>query len=59
MLKRKSQVFLSSRKQSYRLGAMPYNFPSFFTYLFGLYNEYLKKQFGKRGGPLMIICCFQ
>lgn len=37
---------------------MPCNFPSFFSYLFYLCNEYLKKQFERRGGLLMIDCFF-
>lgn len=54
----KVMCFLSSGKQNYRQAIMPYHFFSFFTYLICLYNEYLKKQLGKRGGPLMIVCCF-
>lgn len=50
--------FLSLGKQNYRQGIMPYHFFSCFTYLICLYNDYLKKQLGKGGGPLMIICCF-
>lgn len=50
--------FLSSGKHNYRQGVMHCNFLSFFTYLICLCNDYIKKQLGKRGGPLMIICCF-
>lgn len=57
-LREKIMWFLSSGKQNYRQGIMPYNFLSFFSYLICLYNEYLKKQLGKRGGTLMIICYF-